>query len=604
VSTKRPEDLSTPLPSATSLSRSESDWVDLSLFPAIRILNGWSENGDFVPPRQPFRVSVTLRRDADDATTTEQGDPNRPGAINPAKVPPGGDDAEGAWKFDVELTAPSSDTFPASGASTEGDTFRTRITPKDPVVRVYPNGTSISADFDVLADFGPGVPAGARRTLPLVASFFRHGVLLGRASRVVTVTATAPPPTPVDLTGQYVQRFRNPARDATPIGDLRVDVFSYPNWDGGRLIMFATVLGREKPRIAWALYSKENIETLDAAVTRIASRSDRRALIGEAVPPLRPKNERNNAIDGTLEDGTMLASLTPKVVIDAIHSLQDNRPQGADIHIQTNFPSFPWELLVLPKRRGDTCDSSRDACEFLGIRHRVSRWHIASRTQDPEATLGSDEFTLITPNYLTKPLAAVRVIEVPRIKEFAGQFRRQVKEWPGEAASVRDYFAGPQGPSGIVHFAGHGQASPTELDFVLELESGVLDLRAFRLTANLRRGPLLFLNACEVGGATAGGGFLEGWGPNSVEKGARGFIGGIWRLGDVGAATFAGRFYERALQGVAFAEAIRCAREGFYDTGDTTYLAYVFYGHADLRVSRHSNLPAGNVSCRQRATAQ
>ncbi|WJI63212.1 hypothetical protein NLY43_32350 [Mesorhizobium sp. C416B] len=71
--------------------------------------------------------------------------------------------------------------------------------------------------------------------------------------------------------------------------------------------------------------------------------------------------------------------------------------------------------------------------------------------------------------------------------------------------------------------------------------------------------------------------------------GASGFIGGMWPLTDRAAAAFSTDFYggisTRIKDGpVYLAEILQDVRREFYRTGDPTYLAYTFYGNANLRI--------------------
>jgi hypothetical protein len=71
-----------------------------------------------------------------------------------------------------------------------------------------------------------------------------------------------------------------------------------------------------------------------------------------------------------------------------------------------------------------------------------------------------------------------------------------------------------------------------------------------------------------------------------LDAGAGGVIGGLWALGDQGASGFAARFYDALGDDPKVAYALRKAREGYYETGDPTYLAYVLYGDPNLTLRR------------------
>ena len=74
--------------------------------------------------------------------------------------------------------------------------------------------------------------------------------------------------------------------------------------------------------------------------------------------------------------------------------------------------------------------------------------------------------------------------------------------------------------------------------------------------------------------------------------GGSGFIGGLWPLSDKGAATFAARFYQGLKDAiaedrpVAVTALLQSARKDFFESGDPTFLGYVFYGDVNLSISR------------------
>jgi CHAT domain-containing protein len=151
-------------------------------------------------------------------------------------------------------------------------------------------------------------------------------------------------------------------------------------------------------------------------------------------------------------------------------------------------------------------------------------------------------------------------------------------------------------PAALLHFTGHGLVQPTGrglVETVIRLEDVTLDVLTWRgMVAAVHRGhPFVFLNACDVGQASPVANFVEGWAPAMLEVGARGYIGGLWTLGDQGAAAFAVHFYD-ALQRdlsqgpVKVADLLRATRRLFYDNGDPTFLAYVYYGDPNLQFTR------------------
>ena len=72
-------------------------------------------------------------------------------------------------------------------------------------------------------------------------------------------------------------------------------------------------------------------------------------------------------------------------------------------------------------------------------------------------------------------------------------------------------------------------------------------------------------------------------GAKVLVTGASGFIGGMWPLTDRTAAVFSTSFYgdisgQLKSGPVYVAEVLQQVRSQFYETGDPTSLAYVYYG--------------------------
>src|SRR5262249_52287013 len=146
----------------------------------------------------------------------------------------------------------------------------------------------------------------------------------------------------------------------------------------------------------------------------------------------------------------------------------------------------------------------------------------------------------------------------------------------GTFLKVRDELQARPRPA-VLHYAGHGTAVegglPGHQNYALRLEDREFDLNTFRHSAawldpDGARGPLVLLNACEVGRADGAYGWVEGWGPAALETGAAGFIGGLWSLGDSGAEAFAEAFYTNVVKGMTVVEALRQARARYKDSGD------------------------------------
>jgi CHAT domain-containing protein len=84
---------------------------------------------------------------------------------------------------------------------------------------------------------------------------------------------------------------------------------------------------------------------------------------------------------------------------------------------------------------------------------------------------------------------------------------------------------------------------------------------------------------------------VDGWAPTVLDSGGSGFIGGLWPLSDQGAAAFAAHFYAELNQAIhaggspLVSKLLQDSRQGFFESGDPTYLGYVYYGDVNLAIS-------------------
>lgn len=144
----------------------------------------------------------------------------------------------------------------------------------------------------------------------------------------------------------------------------------------------------------------------------------------------------------------------------------------------------------------------------------------------------------------------------------------------------------------VVHFASHGQVSTTQQQYTGILLAGgrrldLLTVEGSRLGE--ASAPFVFLNACQVGTAGAVLSTYGGLAGAFLGTGCRGFLAPLWNVDDEVAKSIALDFYDRTLnKGEMVGEAVRQIRAGFGtgQAGTATPLAYVFYGHPDLRLSR------------------
>jgi hypothetical protein len=257
------------------------------------------------------------------------------------------------------------------------------------------------------------------------------------------------------------------------------------------------------------------------------------------------------------------------------------------VQIYSNNPLIPWELMRAPRPDGGSTD-------FFGIAFALARWHEEDGPRPalrPPQDAQVREVVAIAPTYSGRPALAAQAREIDEIASLLSA--RRVS---GKRADFLALVRNP--PSGIVHFAGHGEIagrSAADRRFAIELEDGPFDVMDWRgvPVARAHDRALFFFNACDVGQAESVAGAVEGWAPAVLARGAAGYIGGLWPLTDDPAARFAVTFYRALSQRLkdhgraSVAEALSDARRLVYQTADPTYLGYAFYGDAQLALVRN-----------------
>jgi hypothetical protein len=265
-------------------------------------------------------------------------------------------------------------------------------------------------------------------------------------------------------------------------------------------------------------------------------------------------------------------------------TIRNHAREFHSIQIFTDSPIFPWELLL------PVSPENEEYSGFLGTEFQIARWHLntAPTTREyPPSRLRLERLTVIAPRYEGAAYLPHQREEIEGLQKLPGSVVRD-----GRFETLAGILASTG--SGIVHFAGHGAADPGTsgvATYAIQLEDRVLDLTTWRgLKTSATSHPLYFLNACQIGQSERVAHFVDGWAPAVLDSGASGFIGGIWPVSDAGASDLATRFYaslgENLAAGARVTELLRNARHRFFETGDATYLSYVFYGDVDLRVVR------------------
>lgn len=531
-----------PLPSPQSSPPPAT--VEIERYPTI-------ESPSDISPSDTFTVQVSLTKERlTPSVRSEAAGPGTSVGLNGAlrTTLPDRD----SWKIDVVLSATD---FELAGGSDSASIYL----PKE--------GDSTPALFRLRLRASPQPP----RSADLRVTFWFEGRYLARAVRSIGVRYAASPSNPTSsLSSPVVADFQP--------GDLSpgITVFHTEEQRDGKPVCQMIIASRLRaPTKVSCRSSAELAVWLAAQYTKVATVSRKaRALVQLEISadPI----EAHALMRGI---GVELARMwVPKEFWDVFNSLKDRSPRPS-IQIFTDHPALPWELLVPPNSSSDS--------GFLGTDYDIARWHVnpePSVVDLPPVRLVVATIDVLAPAYqgaaaLPSQQTELSVLQQMRGFHYSGGTFLQVSTLMGDP------------PEGIVHFAGHGGASTSAgvPAYALALEDRLLDLVTWRGMSHqtLQRRPLYFLNACDLGQADNFSNFVDGWAPAALDNGASGFIGGIWSLNDNAAAKASSEFYSLMDRSLAtgparVSELVRNIRRQFLQTGDPTYLSYVFYGDVNL----------------------
>jgi hypothetical protein len=500
---------------------------------------------------QEFAVQVSLTEARFTPEVRVPSGPTTPeGAV---RLRPPSTPGQDAWTIDVVLSARG---------------FRFRHGANSGWVTLPRRGDSTPAVFHLHAE----PISESRATGTLYATFWHEGNYIARVARDIAVAAEPTSPALRRIEVQRPQRAARVEPERQP-ADLTLLVRERDDTPGRVDII---VMSPYLQPVTQSLDLPRGLsDWLDAHYDRFVAELGRGASKEATLPLLRGFGRE------------LYRRLAPSAFKEAFWRLQDALGPGfRSVQILSNNPLLPWELM-----RPSRADGS-DERDFLGIEYRVARWHLgeaeALLDRAPQ-TVPLKELVVIAPEYGAKEALPSQTRELRALQAVPG-FRRVA----GRLARLQGIFQ--QFPEGIVHFAGHGLIRPTRpglLEYVMRLEDAELDLLGFRglRTARPTTHPFIFFNACSLGQARRVTRFVDGWAPAVLEAGASGYVGGLWLLSDAGAAEFAVHFY-RALAGaldqgpVLVADILQQVRRRVYETGDPTFLAYVYYGDPQFRLIR------------------
>jgi hypothetical protein len=266
-----------------------------------------------------------------------------------------------------------------------------------------------------------------------------------------------------------------------------------------------------------------------------------------------------------------------------------NRDNLDNLFLIADEPFIPWELVHLKPPIGPRQKAPR----FLGQLGLV-RWQFTPFPPEPQLQARAGKVFAVCPEYEDPTLD---LAEVKAEAEFLASTFGATAVTATEQ-KVRKLLR-RRGGFDLLHFSGHGLADNgniAEAKIVLAgrtvggaLVSDYLTSTTVAENARLGAsgtGPLVVLNACQVGRAGAQLSSLGGFARAFLEAGAAAFVSCLWSVNQTPARVFVETFYGRLLAGDTVAAAALAAREAARGSGDATWLAYVIYARPDAVLVR------------------
>ncbi len=438
----------------------------------------------------------------------------------------------------------------------------------------------------------PKAIVSSQQTARLYITLWHEGIYLARVSRKITiinpnVSVTSPITRPEFRDNQSLGSH-SLSLDFSRLGpDLTIYV---P--DDGNIILASKW---QRPTLTGFRWENGFSDWLDVQYSKFSELSGERA-------ELSPQNsDRSSTLSYSERANALLrgagrelyTKFAPQAFKNVFCQLTKNHSANfKTIQIYSNDPKFPWELLrpVCADETGTVREH-----EFLGTEFAVGRWHLSVADEIaelPPQILSVRKVIVIAPDYNEAKALPSQQDEIATLRTFSGYERL-----PGQLRLMKTLFQ--EFPEGMIYFTGHGIITSTRAkinEYSIQLEDGQLDLMTWRGMINKgnRNHPLFFFNACETGQTQRIANFIDGWAPAVLEAGASGYIGTLWPVPDKGAAEFGVNFShtlaQRLDEGSApVAEILMETRRQFLKDGDPTFLAYVYYGDACLKLRKAPN---------------
>ncbi|MBX3530554.1 MAG: CHAT domain-containing protein [Rhizobiaceae bacterium] len=517
---------------------------------------------------EQFTPDVTVRPGAETAVTAE-------GALAIANLP----ESEDGWLLHVDLVATGFEVV-------EGGKWVEEM-------RLNRHGDSDYVRYRLRA-----LPiSGEARPGRIQARFNLGGRYLGSVSRPITIVAApagAPAHAPASFAAASVPLAGPVALEGGEDEDYDLNIvvrYDDPVALGRAVVTFMSDHTAPSEEV---IYTSPDLQNwLEGEYRRLSALGGLRGATSLAAPT-RPQGSSREIVEAVASGlGRQLYDTQMPQRFKALFWHLKDQDKLRSIQITSNSSTIPWELVKPVRPDGSGTD------EFLGVGYRLARWSLRDtpgQIDVPRERLPFSGIAAIAPPYEGGAFLPSQQREVDALSQIPG-----FRQLGGDFGAVRDMLSA--GGESFIHFSGHGEISqpgaglPT---FSIRLSDVLLDPATWQAIALPGTGSnFYFFNACDTGRSDRIGGFVQGWGPALLQSGASGFIGGMWPLPDASAADFSAAFYAtlsaRLRDGpVHLADVLREVRGRFHETGDPTYLAYTYYGNANLRITPPA-APTGRV---------
>jgi CHAT domain len=466
----------------------------------------------------------------------------------------------------VLLTRPGGDEPDIRFAAEVGDLISVVVWPQEGVEVVGSDTATVEVSED-----GEGETAKVelRITSPTRASVIVEGfqgqTSLGSALVELRVVLGAGPP-PATQRAVVLPLERGQA----PRSDLAVHVVETRNPTGdGRGLRFVAIEPGHKP-MAFPFRSvtgdvRDHLAPLFESINAALDTS------GASQPaPMSATDAVVRGIGLTLTSQLLPAGLAELLV--------DNRKRIRSIVVHSEESLIPWELCLLT-HVGDDGRTVEDG--FLCELFELTRWRPRLPARD-EISMRSIGVIAPGDSGLTS-----REAELTMLTDLATA-DRTVTTVPATTDQVM--MALTDGSYDVLHFVGHGELpDPDRASSARLVLAGASVLTAewiggasanFGLTH-----PLVFLNACRLGSASAGLVGPSGFARVMLDAGSAVFVGAHWDVVDSTAHQFAAALYRNLVDGQPVGSAALAARLAVRKPGDPTWLAYTVFASPTARVT-------------------